>query len=167
MPIVNATHLAPGPGGKYEPQRAFDWLLELQVPGQEEIKLAVQSAFVPTELNEPIELHYGNEVQFVAGKARFEAGQISVRDFVSPDLNQLISDWRKLVYDAKTGVIHYATSYKRTGNLMLLDPEGAVKKTWHLVGLWPQSVNYGQLDYSQNDVVHIEIALVFDRAYRQ
>jgi hypothetical protein len=166
MPLVNAKHLAPGPGGKYEPQRNFDWQLELQVPGSEIIKLAVASVTGITESNEPIELHYGNEVHYVAGKARFEAGQIVVRDMVDVDVNAQINEWRRKVYDPHSGEIHYASAYKAEGDLILLDPEGAERATWHIVGLWPQNVNFGDLDYESNDIVRIQVVMTFDRAYR-
>lgn len=166
MPNVNAKHLAPGPGGKYEPQRTHNWELELQIPGAEIVKLAIASMTGVTESNEPIELHYGNEVQFVAGKARFEAGQLSVRDMVDVDVNQQINAWRRKVYDPQSGQIHYASEYKTEGDLLLLDPEGATRAVWHIVGLWPSSVNYGGLDYESNDVVRIEVVMPFDRAWR-
>jgi hypothetical protein len=166
MGIVTAKHLAPGQGGKFEPQRNFDWQLDLQIPGGYEIKMSVSSVTGITESNEPIELHYGNEVQYVAGKARFEAGQLVVRDMVDVDVNGKISEWRKLVYSAQSGAIQYASNYKRNGTLLLLDPTGAERASWNVVGLWPQSVNYGQLDYESNDIVRIEVVMLFDRAWR-
>lgn len=166
MGIVTAKHLAPGPGGKFEPQRNFNFHLELQVPGGDLLKLSVASVTGINESNEPIELHYGNEVQTVAGKARFEAGQIVFRDMVDVDINKQLDEWRRLVYDPKTGQVHYATNYKREGDLIYLDPEGAERAIWHIVGLWPQAAGFGDFDYESNDIIRPTITMLFDRAYR-
>lgn len=163
---VSARHLAPGPGGHYEPQRSYDWQLQLNVPGAGDIIWTVDQAFLPTESNEPIELHYGNEVQYVAGKARFESGQISVRDMVDVDMQSYINEWRRKVYNPKDGSVNWATDYKTTGYLVLLDPKGQKTRKWKLIGLWPQQVQFGPaLDYNNNDIVRIEITLVYDRAH--
>lgn len=163
---VSARHLAPGPGGKYEPQRVYDWQIQLSVPGAGDIIWTVDQAFLPTVSNEPIELHYGNEVQFVAGKARVEPGQISVRDMVDVDMQAYIAQWRDKVHNFRTGATNWATDYKTNGYLVLLDPKGSKQRKWKLVGLWPQQVSFAPaLDYNNNDVVRIEITLVYDRAF--
>lgn len=163
---VSAKHLAPGPGGKHEPQRLYDWQLQLTVPGAGDIIWTVESAFLPTESNEVIELPYGNEVQFVAGKARVEPGNISIRDMCDVDMQKHVSEWRKKVHDFETGATGWATDYKTNGYLVLLDPTGSRKqRKWKITGLWPQSVNFSEagLEYGNNDIVRIGVSIVFDR----
>jgi len=166
MPRLTARHLAEMKG-RYEPQRAFDWLVEFPIAGgQEVVKMTVEQAFLPTEMNEPIELHYGNEVQYAAGKARWEFGQLSIRDMVDLDVARYISNWRARVYDPVGGDIHFAKDYKEQGYVILLAPDGSVERTWKVEGLWPTSVSYGALDYTANDIVRIQCTVAFDRAYR-
>lgn len=166
MPGVNAKHLAPGAGGKYEPQRNFDWWLTLDIPGGDIVKLAISSVTGISESNEPIELHYGNEVHYVAGKARFDAGQLSIRDMVDVDVASKIDEWRRLVYDPNSGVIFRADKYKKTGNIQLLDTMGISRANWEIRGLWPQAVNFGDLDYESNDLVRIQVTMQYDRAIK-
>jgi len=166
MPLLTARHLAEM-RGRYEPQRSFDWLIEFEIGSAREIiKLAVDQAFMPTESNEPIELHYGNEVQYAAGKARWEFGQLSIRDMVDLDIARQISEWRKTVYNPITGDIFFAKDYKKQGTIILLSPEGSIQRKWKVEGLWPTAVSYGQLDYAANDIVRIQCTIAFDRAYR-
>lgn len=163
---VSARHLAPGPGGHYEPQRSYDWQIQLNVPGAGDIIWTCDQAFAPTESNEQIELHYGNEVQYVAGKARFEPGQLSVRDMVDIDMQAHINAWRRMVYDPKTGAVNWATDYKTNGYLVMLDPKGSKSRKWKLIGLWPSQVAFAPaLDYNNNDIVRIDITLTYDRAF--
>lgn len=163
--VVGAFHLAPQKGG-YEPQRTFDWRLEFTMDGKEVIALAVESTSLPQESNEPIELPYGNESHWVAGRAKFQFGSFVVRDFIQEDVNKIISEWRKKVYEAQNGEIHFATNYKTNGHIVMMDPEGGSERQWMIEGLWPQQVNYGALAYGQNDVVKIEVVFAYDRAYR-
>lgn len=162
---VTARHLAEMKGA-YEPQRTFDWVINFPIPKAGEITLAVESAWMPTEMNEPIELHYGNEVQYVAGKARWEFGQLVIRDMVDKDIAQALADWRKTVYNPQTGQIFFAANYKVMGDLILLDPTGAGDRVWKVEGLWPSQVSFGSIDYTQNDIVRLQVTIAFDRAYR-
>jgi hypothetical protein len=58
----------------------------------------------------------------------------------------------------------YAQFYKKTINLKLLDPVGAVVEDWELQGAWLQDVNEGDLDYSSSDPVEIALTIRFDQA---
>jgi hypothetical protein len=166
MASVGAFHLAPQ-GGGYEPQRTFNWHV-IFPEGGKIIELAIDSAFLPSNSNEPIELHYGNERHWVAGKAQFQFGQIIVKDFISEDVSRVINEWRKKVYNPSDGKIKLATNYKRKGRIVMTDPEGNQTREWELQGMWPQAVNNAAngLAYQQNDIVRIEVVIAFDRAIR-
>jgi hypothetical protein len=165
MPRVTAKHLAEM-RGSYEPQRSFDWLIEFEIPGRDVITMTIEQGFTPTEMNEVIELPYGNETQYVAGKARWEFGQLSIRDMVDKDVAKYIDEWRRQVYDPKTGDIKFAREYKSQGNIILLDPSGGSQRMFKVIGLWPQQVSFGDLDYSNSDIVRIQVVVAFDRAWR-
>jgi hypothetical protein len=159
---VSADHLAPARGG-FEPQRSYAWQIELPIGG-EVIKMAASSVTGVTETNEPIELHYGNEVRFVAGKARFDSMQVVIRDMVDENVAQIVDDWRRKVYDPKTGKVNRATAYKVEGDLILMDTTGQARARYHLIGVWPSSVNFGDLDYESNDLVRIQVVMTIDKA---
>jgi hypothetical protein len=159
---VSADHLAPR-GGGYEPQRSYAWQIELPVGGTV-LKMAASSVTGVTETNEPIELHYGNEVRFVAGKARFDSMQVVVRDMVDENVAQIIDNWRRTVYDPRTGKVNKATAYKAEGDLILMDTTGVERARYHLIGVWPSSVNFGDLDYESNDLCRIQVVMTIDKA---
>ncbi len=58
----------------------------------------------------------------------------------------------------------YAQFYKKSINLKLLDPAGAVVEDWEMDGTWVQDSNYGDLDYASSDPVEIAMVLRFDQS---
>ena len=71
------------------------------------------SGFLPNESNEVISLNYGNTTITVAGKANANgSGSLVVRDLVQEDIEQVIDEWRKTVYDKETDAIGFAADYK-------------------------------------------------------
>ena len=58
----------------------------------------------------------------------------------------------------------YAQFYKKTINLKLLDPVGAVVEDWEMQGTWIQDANFNDLDYAASEAVEIALVLRFDQA---
>lgn len=54
--------------------------------------------------------------------------------------------------------------YKIDLTLRMLDGHGDVMETWWLLGCWPSTVNWGDLDYSSSDTADVEVTVRFDRA---
>ena len=164
--LVTAERIAPQAGG-FEPQRQANWTLEIADPSidvNDVIQFSLESGFLPSRSNEEIELHFGNERRYVAGKALYEAGTLVVKDFVDARTAKIVSDWQELVYNPATGVVGLASQYKKEANIVLFGPNGTGRRVWTLVGLWPQAVNFGSLDMTANDKVTIEMTMRYDVA---
>jgi|ERR1035437_1306217 hypothetical protein len=168
MARMGAAHLAPQ-GGGYEPQRKFDFELQLYgVPGQEVIKLAVEKFTPPGATNEVIELPYLNEVVKVAGQGKWDNAEVVVRDMVDQPVFSSLMAWKKLVQDPETGNIGLASTYKKSGDLVLIGPDGADEKHYQMIGLWPSVVKGEQLDAAGGTTVFtIAMTLSCDKAIPQ
>ena len=154
--------------GGFEPQRQNHWLitfLGLPFPGKETLELALKTGFLPNESNEEVEIPYMNTKVFVAGKYNVDAGSISFVDYVDMNTANIIKMWRKLIYDPSTGRMGYARSYKKTAKVQLYAPDMMLVREWTLKGIWPQTANFGTLDYSSSDVVLVECTFRYDRPY--
>ena len=57
-------------------------------------------------------------------------------------------------YDGKEGVLQ----------IQQLDSAGAVIEDWHLYGAFLKSVNHGQLEYSSDELVEIQMVISYDYA---
>ena len=65
------------------------------------IELACDSTGLPTVSNDPIELDYGNSQIKVAGKATTDDITVAVKDFIEPDVENILWQWRMKVYNPK------------------------------------------------------------------
>jgi len=159
----------------YEPVRQFDFEIDIALPGGspggESIKISVESAFLPNVTNEEIELPYWNSRIWVAGKASYETGTLTLRDFVDAGTAATIWNWYQKVYDAGSfggasgGTIGRQSDYKATADVIAYSvghDGGDEAGHWFLAGVWPTAVNFGTLDYTANDIVKIEVTLRYE-----
>jgi hypothetical protein len=151
--------------GGYEPQHQDNWVIEIAGLGgnsRELISLSVQSSALPTESNDEIEVSHGNERRYYAGKAMFETIPLVVKDWVDRGVRQVLLDWRRQVYDPAIGKIGLASEYKKTGDLIISAANGEYMRRVRLFGLWPQSMEGGDLDMTGSDQVLISLTLRYD-----
>jgi hypothetical protein len=57
----------------------------------------------------------------------------------------------------------YAAGYKKDVELEMLDPTGVVVEKWILQGTFMTNLNFGDLDYSRDDLATIDTELRMDR----
>lgn len=160
---LGASHLA---SAGYEVQRTNNF--EIQIDNVIKVRpliLAVVSGFLPNESNEVISLNYGNTTITVAGKANANgSGSLVVRDFVQEDIEQVIDEWRKTVYNKDTDAIGFAADYKKPAYVTQYAPDGTLLRVWNLEGVWPSAVDYGQVSYDSPGIKTINITLQYDKA---
>lgn len=157
--------------GNYELQRQNNWYFEVDPPSQGDndtkrvIELALDIGFLPSESSDEIEVHFVNERVYIAGKPLYEAGTLTLKDYVDQPVMKAVADWRKTVYDPDTGKIGLAKDYKVGATIVLFAPDGTYARKWELLGCWPQNVVYGStLDMSSMEPNKIEITIRYDKA---
>lgn len=159
---------------KYEVQRTnnFRFVIDMSelvdgtsVSSGEFIELACDTAGLPTVSNDPIELDYGNSNVKVAGKATVDDVSVAVKDFIEPNIEGILWKWRCKVYNPATGKVGWAKNYKKAAKIIEYGPNGECKREWVLDGVWPTSLDLGDLDYSSGDKKQITMNLSVDNAY--
>jgi hypothetical protein len=73
-------------------------------------------------------------------------------------------EWVRLHSESVTGRQGYAAGYKRDVELEMLDPTGVVVSKWILKNTMVTQADFGELDYSQDDLATINMTLRFDYA---
>lgn len=153
-------------------KRKFRWALRLTWRGNDLSEDFVKLAARPSLSIEETEINFLNSKMWIPGKASWEtitvtyydvgglAGQKSMKNLYS---------WLATVYDFTNnlGNRKQASSIETYGGsalLSLYDGCGEVMETWKLTGVWPTSVNFGDLDYSSSEEVTIELTLRFNDA---
>jgi hypothetical protein len=117
-----------------------------------------------------LELQFLNASTWIPGKGRWQPLNITYID-TADDKMQPLYNWIAQVYDFQAfgttnGVELSQTERKgwdATATINMYDGCGSVIETWVLKGCWPQSVNFGDLEYGSNDESTIELTLRYDK----
>lgn len=133
----------------------------------EQMTLLVKSFPLPKETTEVNTLDHFNQQIKLAGKTTFDGGELVIHDAIEKDVEILFRKWRNRVYNASKGTVGYAADYKINGIISEYSPNGETARQWELVGCWPSTVNYGELDYETGGYKDITATIVYDWAYRK
>ena len=147
----------------YEPLRKNRWLLRFQADlGIQEC--GGRSAKRPSIKQEAKAREFLNTETYVVGRYTWEEIQVSLRDPIGPSASQAVMEWVRLHSESASGRQGYAAGYKRDVELEMLDPTGVVVSKWILKNTMCTAANFGDLDYSQDDLATIDITLRYDYA---
>jgi hypothetical protein len=157
---LDVTQLLANP---YEPKRKFRWILQIEGIDAYTLKTAAR----PSLTFDETVMDYINTKRYVAGKQTWNPLSITLHDPIAPSAAQKVMDWVRICYEPLTGRMGYASYYKKTITLKVLDPQGTVVELWDVQGAWIQDSNWGDLDYASSDNVEIACTLRFDNAIQQ
>lgn len=153
--------------GTFEPQRESNFTVIIPFTatnGVNMLSLACDSVDLPGLEITPIEIPYMNEYRYVAGKAKFAQTPITFKDFVDIDIASQWYQWVNQVYRVETGQIGFASSYKKTCEVVQCAPDGSMARSWKLLGAWPMGNNPGKHSHGGEGQVKIEGVIRYDKA---
>ena len=147
-------------------KRKFRWTFKVEDVCSNE-KLFVPDSFVklaarPNLTIEETEINRLNAKGWIPGKAAWETITVTYYD-VADRANIPLWTWLASVYDftdpfnLKMG--SRRSDYAAKGVLKLYDGCGTAIEQWILEDLWPQAINFGELDYSSSEESNIELTL--------
>ena len=156
-------------------KRKHRWLFELyNISGDP----AISRALPPLKASRPnlqfkeLEAQHVSETVYFPGKPDWKPITVSLYD--TNILKNPVYEWIKKYYDPEQGEIIPSSEFvpfaQRTikvaeARLKLLSGCGKVIEQWVFENVWPQSVEFGELDMGQSEVVTIDLTLRYDRAY--
>ena len=109
-------------------------------------------------------LDHINVQRKIKGKSTWEDVSITLYDPIVPSGAQQVMDWIRQSHESLTGRDGYASFYKKDINFYGLGPVGDKIEQWTLKGAFIISANFGDMDWSSNDFVSIELQLAYDYA---
>lgn len=145
-----------------EPKRKNRFVLEFPT------ELGIESFLVQTSgkpklsINE-VEIEYMNSSNWVAGRAVWDAIDVSFIDVIGPSTTQKVMEWIRLHFEPSTGRMGYAVGYKKNLVLKGLDPVGVEVEKWTLVGCMITNADFDDYDYSSDDISAVNITIRPDR----
>jgi hypothetical protein len=144
----------------FEPKLANRFIMEID--GIE--SYLVKTASRPTFTSEVVELDHINLKRKIKGKSTWDDITISLYDPIVPSGAQQVMEWVRSSHESLTGRDGYAAFYKKDITFYLLVPVGDKIEQWTLKGAFILSANFGELDWSSNDPLMIELTLSYDYA---
>lgn len=129
----------------------------------------------PTKASRPnisfkeIEVQHLNETIYFPGKPEWKPITLTLYDLKRSGAGSMhpILEWLKEIYNPNDG--SYAPSCdgfkKSEATLELYDGCGSTLETWVFECVWPQAVEFGELDMSSSEILTCDLTLRYDRAY--
>lgn len=188
---VNATqigsyHLADNPN-LYEVQRSnnfefivtgIDNILRVGMTGTEEnatipnasqvLRFSVNKASIPFFEQAIIEIRRGNSMMKAAGAPTFNAGSLTVYDYIGADTKSALMAWQNLSYNVNTERVGNMADYKKTCYLQEYTPDYKLVRTWKMVGCWISQISEGE--FSMDDTSgkkEISATIQYDKAFME
>lgn len=113
-----------------------------------------------------LEFQHLTETVYFPGRPEWKPINLTLYD-LKKNL-QPVFEWLSEIYDPQNKS-EYGPSCdgfkKQEATLELYDGCGTVIESWVFESIWPQSVEFGELDMSTSDVVTCDLTLRYDRAY--
>jgi hypothetical protein len=157
-------------------KRKYRWMFEIFPNCGEAIPpYFVKLASRPSLTIEETEINYRNGKMYIPGKGTWETITVTFYD-MSDGTTGLASlySWLATTYDftdpvglkqsSKSGDVG-SDGYAADAWLYLYDGCGTPMEGWQMSHVWPQAVNFGELDYSSSEEVTIEVTIRFSQVY--
>ena len=147
----------------YEPKMSNRFIMYIDgIPSY-----VIKSADRPSIENGEVVLDHINVERKLKGKSRWQNITISLYDPIVPSAAQAVMEWVRLHHESVTGRDGYSDFYKKDITFNALGPVGDKVEEWTLKGAYIQSANFGNMDWSTEDPVSVELTLAYDYAILQ
>jgi hypothetical protein len=158
--------------------RKFRWLFSIEgVCADERDKancLPPSKSARPSISFKSVEVNHLSETLSYPSRADWKPITLSLYDMKLRDENPVFK-WLKTLYDPTKNEKTYKfpivkddskSSFIKPGaTLELFDGCGTVIEKWKYECVWPESIEWGELDYSNSDICTCDISLKYARAY--
>lgn len=153
-----------------EPKRAYRWILDVNGIDTYTIKKVSKPSFTITES----EHQFLNHTYYYPGRVTWNTVSFTLVDPIEPDaasklLNIIRDSGYSPISNADPNNLGTMSKSKSTEALkeikiQQLDGNGSIVETWTLKNCWIKDVKFGELDYSSDDMLEIEVEVRYDFA---
>jgi hypothetical protein len=119
----------------------------------------VKKAKRPSLTQESKALDHINVQRYVKGKTKWDAMELTLYDPIVPSGAQAVMEWVRLHHESVTGRDGYLEFYKKDLTLNVLGPVGDKVEEWIIKGAQITKVDFGELDWAQDDVMEFSMTI--------
>jgi len=155
--------------GTVETRRKYRWVLTIpNMAGNPAAWAYLKTANRPKLTLGQIEQHHNQEKIFHEGKTAWNDLTCSFYDVESqPDVSQSIYQWLGTsTYDIQGANAFNPSVYKKDVLLKMLNFGGQTTESWKYCNAWPYDVDWGNLDYSAEELCEVAVIFKYDRAQK-
>lgn len=156
-------------------KRKYRWTLEIETPcGTDIPEHFVKLASRPNLSIEETEINFLHGKRWLPGKGTWETITVTFYDVgnLGNGINGLYA-WLATIYNFTDPVGLHQSSKRGNGKnsggyagnaiLRLYDGCGKTMESWYLADVWPNAINFGDLDYSSSEEVNVELTLRYSQ----
>ena len=146
--------------------RKHRWLLKIEgISANGVNSLPPMKSARPNISFKEMEAQHLNETVFFPGKPDWKPINLTLYEIKSKQQHPVLT-WLEELYNPQEGTFKSSgNGFKKEARLEMYDGCGEIIETWVYENIWPQSVEFGDLDMSSSDLVVCELTLRYDRAY--
>lgn len=154
-------------------KRKFRWLFLIPSVSEDGVgMLPPERGARPSLSIKEVEAQHLNEIIYYPSKPDWKPINLTLYD-LKTSTNPVIR-WLSNQYNPENGEwkIGYGTvrnpqqEFKKDATLQMLDGCGGIIEEWKLDNIWPNNIDWGELDMSDSNYVTIDLTLRYDRAYK-
>ena len=131
---------------------------------QEVIRMSVVSCPIPHFSQNAIEVKRGNTTLKYAGVPTFQAGQLTLNDYIGADTAGVLEAWQNLSYNVKTEKVGLASDYKKDCYLIEYSPDYQPVRRWIMRGCWVSGLQEDDMNNESNQKKTVRATIEYDRA---
>lgn len=145
--------------------RKFRWLFFIpEISSWGTNALPPEKGARPSLSFKEIEAQHLNEIIYYPSKPDWKPITLTLYD-LKKNKNPVF-EWLKEKYDPYKGTWKAAGNFKQPlAWLSMYDGCGNVQEQWYFENVWPNNLEWGELDMSDSSYVTVELTLRYDRAY--
>ena len=147
---------------QFDPILSFRF--KIQFSAIQDISFYGKAVNLPVADNNPLTLDYGNTQIKVKGKTKWNDIEVTCYAYEKMTMEQLWDYLNKLHQDVNKGEDKYGDDYKKDIQIQLMNPLDIPIGTWTLIGGFMSQINFGDLDWSAEEVVQPKLTLSYDYA---
>jgi hypothetical protein len=148
-------------------KRKNRWLFKIDgVSAQGVNSLPPSKGARPSVSFKEIEAQHVTETVYFPGRPEWKPITLTLYDLKN-NISHPVFEWIKLAYNPDKGEFNPTLNNfkKPQGILELYDGCGEAIESWIFESIWPQSVEFGELDMSTSEVITCDLTIRYDRAY--
>lgn len=140
------------------------WRFAIQFSSLADVRFYAKAVQMPTIDNGTIVVDYGNTQMKVKGKTKWNDIELTMYAYEKMTLEQLWNYMNEMHQEIEPGKDKFPDEYKKDILIQVLKPNDDVHSTWTLVGAYANVINFGEFDYSTEEVVQPRITISYDYA---